>query len=285
MLDISTGLSGCKLKLIRNNSNLILRKYSSGVGYNGRLLAQCKKQLLFSKLILKNIDTPRIYKVNDCRLSYFDMEYISGQHFYDYFITSTIFDIDFVIQSLFEYLNFVSSNFKYTNIQNQVLDKLFSLKNSTVYSDYISFLISYVRNIDLKVPKTFCHGDLTFANIIFHKNRLFFIDFLDSYIDSFYCDLIKLKQELYYLWNLKLQNRASLRMNQIYTKIWKEINNKYSKFIETTEFEILDVINILRLEPYLTNDRQKNILKDILMSTKLYEKFNNANGREVFQIS
>jgi tRNA A-37 threonylcarbamoyl transferase component Bud32 len=278
MLELSVGLSGCKLELIENNT---IRKYSSSIEYNQRLSLQVDKQVLFSNLILKNIDTPKIYDINQNELYHFDMEYIHGESFYDYFMTSTIFDIEFVIQSLVEYFNFFSSNIRCINVQDQVLLKLYSLQNKTNYKEYLLFLYSYVKNTEIIVPKTFCHGDLTFANIIFHKNRLFFIDFLDSYIDSFYCDLVKLKQELYYFWNLRVQNKMNLRMVQIYKKIWDTLSCKYEKFIQTDEFEILDVINTLRLEPYLTNDNQRFILNKMVTSTKLYEKFNSSNGREI----
>ena len=80
----------------------------------------------------------------------------------------------------------------------------------------MEYLKTYVNSTQIIVPKTFCHGDLTFNNIIFHKNRLFFIDFLDSYIDSFFCDLVKLKQDLYHLWSLKVQEENTLRNIQIY---------------------------------------------------------------------
>lgn len=278
MLELSVGLSGCKLELIKNNT---IRKYSSGIEYNQRLSLQVDKQVLFSNLILKNIDTPKIYDVNRNGLYYFDMEYIHGESFYDYFMTSTIFDVEFIIQSLIEYFNFFSSNTRCINVQDQILSKLSSLRDKTNHKDYLSFLYSYVENKEMIVPKTFCHGDLTFANIIFHKNRLFFIDFLDSYIDSFYCDLVKLKQELYYFWNLQVHNKMNLRMVQIYKKIWDSLSFKYDKFIQTDEFEILDVMNILRIEPYLTNDNQRFILNKMVTSTKFYEKFNNSNGREI----
>lgn len=278
MSNLKSGLSGCKLELLDNSS---LRKYSSSMEYNSRLSSQIEKQKLFSNFILKNIDTPKIYDVNQDELYYFDMEYIHGESFYDYFMTSTIFDIEFVIQSLVEYFNFFSSNIRCINVQDQVLLKLYSLQNKTNYKEYLSFLYSYVKNTEIIVPKTFCHGDLTFANIIFHKNRLFFIDFLDSYIDSFYCDLVKLKQELYYFWNLRVQNKMNLRMVQIYKKIWDTLSCKYEKSIQTDEFEILDVMNTLRLEPYLTNDNQRFILNKMVTSTKLYEKFNSSNGREI----
>jgi len=278
MSNLKSGLSGCKLELLDNSS---LRKYSSSMKYNSRLSFQIEKQKLFSNFILKNIDTPKIYDINQNELYYFDMEYIHGESFYDYFMTSTIFDIEFVIQSLVEYFNFFSSNIRCINVQDQVLLKLYSLQNKTNYKEYLSFLYSYVKNTEIIVPKTFCHGDLTFANIIFHKNRLFFIDFLDSYIDSFYCDLVKLKQELYYFWNLRVQNKMNLRMVQIYKKIWDTLSCKYEKSIQTDEFEILDVMNTLRLEPYLTNDNQIFILNKMVTSTKLYEKFNSSNGREI----
>ena len=278
MSNLKSGLSGCKLELLDNSS---LRKYSSSMEYNSRLSSQIEKQKLFSNFILKNIDTPKIYDINQNELYYFDMEYIHGESFYDYFMTSTIFDIEFVIQSLVEYFNFFSSNIRCINVQDQVLLKLYSLQNKTNYKEYLSFLYSYVKNTEIIVPKTFCHGDLTFANIIFHKNRLFFIDFLDSYIDSFYCDLVKLKQELYYFWNLRVQNKMNLRMVQIYKKIWDTLSCKYEKSIQTDEFEILDVMNTLRLEPYLTNDNQRFTLNKMVTSTKLYEKFNSSNGREI----
>jgi len=278
MSNLKSGLSGCKLELLDNSS---LRKYSSSMEYNSRLSSQIEKQKLFSNLILKNIDTPKIYNSNFESLYYFDMEYIHGESFYDYFMTSTIFDIEYVIQSLVEYFNFFSSNIRCINVQDQVLLKLYSLQNKTNYKEYLSFLYSYVKNTEIIVPKTFCHGDLTFANIIFHKNRLFFIDFLDSYIDSFYCDLVKLKQELYYFWNLRVQNKMNLRMVQIYKKIWDTLSCKYEKSIQTDEFEILDVMNTLRLEPYLTNDNQRFTLNKMVTSTKLYEKFNSSNGREI----
>jgi hypothetical protein len=123
---------------------------------------------------------------------------------------------------------------------------------------------------------------LTFNNIIFHKNRLFFIDFLDSYVDSFFCDIVKLKQDLYYLWSLKVQDEETVRIVQIYSYIWKKLNQRYNKYIDTKGFEILDVMNTLRIEPYLTNDNQRDILDTIIKSTQLYEKFNYSNGRQIY---
>jgi hypothetical protein len=275
---IHNGLSGCKLEIINDG---ILRKYSCSNNYNLRLSNQVNKQILFSKFILKNISTPKVLGISSNDLYSFDMEYISGLSSYEYFSSSNVYDIEFVIQTLFEYFDYFSNNSRDLIINSKVINKINSLQIKTKYKDYLEYLKIYVSNNQIIVPKTFCHGDLTFNNIIFHKNRLFFIDFLDSYIDSFFCDLVKLKQDLYHLWSLEIQKQKTLRLIQVYRHIWKNLNIRYQKYINTKGFEILDVMNILRIEPYLTNDAQRSILDTIVKSTKLYEKFNHSNGRKV----
>jgi hypothetical protein len=273
---IHNGLSGCELKILGDG---ILRKYSSSIGYNKRLLKQIDKQILFSKFILKNIDTPKVLKISLDEVYSFDMEYIPGFSSYEYFSSVDVCGVDFVIKTLFDYFDYFSNNTRELNVNNKIIEKINSLKPKTKYPDYLEYLKTYVNSTQIIVPKTFCHGDLTFNNIIFHKNRLFFIDFLDSYIDSFFCDLVKLKQDLYHLWSLKVQEENTLRNIQIYRYIWKKLSKRYERYINTSGFEILDVMNTLRIEPYLTNTRQRIILDTIVKSTQLYEKFNHSDGR------
>jgi len=275
---IHNGLSGCKLEIINDG---VLRKYSCSNNYNLRLSNQVNKQILFSKFILKNISTPKVLGISSNDLYSFDMEYISGLSSYEYFSSSNVYDIEFVIQTLFEYFDYFSNNSRDLIINSKVINKINSLQIKTKYKDYLEYLKIYVSNNQIIVPKTFCHGDLTFNNIIFHKNRLFFIDFLDSYVDSFFCDLVKLKQDLYHLWSLKVQKEKTLRLIQTYRYIWKHLSKRYEKYINTKGFEILDVLNTLRIEPYLTNNNQRSILDTIVKSTKLYEKFDYSNGRKI----
>ena len=94
-------------------------------------------------------------------------------------------------------------------------------------------------------------------------------------------ELAKLKQDLYHLWSLKVQEEKTLRLIQIYRYIWEKLSKRYEKYINTKEFEILDAMNIIRIEPYLTNDNQRIILDTIVKSTKLYEKFDYSNGRKI----
>ena len=91
---LETGLSGCKLELIGSN---VLRKHSSSLSYNKRLGLQVKKQELFSNQVFRNVETPRVLRKED---SYFDMEYVTGRSFDEYFSVCSLSDIDFVFDSL-----------------------------------------------------------------------------------------------------------------------------------------------------------------------------------------
>ena len=230
MTKLNTGLSGCSLELINDR---VLRKYSPTTDYNSRLLSQADKQVVFGNRIYKNIDAPKVY---DIQKNYFDMEYIAGKSF---------------------------------DATNKILTKIDSLKEKSSHKKYIEFLRKYVEDNRIIVPHTFCHGDLTFANIIFHKNRLFFIDFLDCYVDTFLSDLVKLKQDLHHLWAVRNQDAYSNRIHQIYQYIWDKLEVRYESFMNES-FHILDVMNTLRIEPYLTSDDQRVILEGIVKSTELY---------------
>ena len=262
MTKLNTGLSGCKLELI----NGLLRKHSASTDYNSRLISQAEKQIVFSKRIYKNIETP---KVHDIKVSYFDMDYVSGQNFEEFFSIASVNDIEFVVSTLFDYFDTLISTARSFDATNKILTKIDSLKEKSSHKKYIEFLRKYVEDRRMIVPHTFCHGDLTFANIIFHQNRLFFIDFLDCYVDTFLSDLVKLKQDLHHLWAVRNQDVYTNRIHQIYEYIWDKLEVRYADYL-TESFHILDVINALRIEPYLTSDSQRVILEGIVKSTELY---------------
>ena len=268
---LETGLSGCSLELINDR---VLRKHSPSIEYNSRLLMQAEKQKVFSNRIYKNVDAPKVY---DIQSDYFDMEYIPGNTFSEFFSTASVNDVEFVVQTLFDYFDSLISTSRMVDATNKILKKLDSLKEKTFHKEYIEFLRKYVESNKIIVPHTFCHGDLTFSNIIFHKNRLFFIDFLDCYVDTFLSDLVKIKQDLDYFWALKTWNVHTHRLEQIYRFAWNELENRYSSFMYEP-FDILDVMNILRIEPYLTSEDQRVILDRIIKSTKIYANFISSNG-------
>ena len=263
MTKLNTGLSGCSLELINDR---VLRKYSPTTDYNTRLLSQADKQVVFGDRIYKNIDAPKVY---DIQKNYFDMEYIAGKSFEEFFSIASVNDVEFVVSTLFDYFDTLISTARNIDATKQILDKIDSLKEKSSHKKYIEFLRKYVEDNKIIVPHTFCHGDLTFANIIFHKNRLFFIDFLDCYVDTFLSDLVKLKQDLHHLWAVRNQDVYTNRIHQIYQYIWDKLETRYESYMGDG-FHILDVMNTLRIEPYLTSDDQRVILEGIVKSTELY---------------
>ena len=275
---LETGLSGCKLELIGSN---ILRKHSSSPSYNKRLELQVKKQELFSNQVFRNVETPKVLRKED---SYFDMEYVTGRSFDEYFSMCSVSDIDFVFDSLCGYFDGLISHSQYYQPEvskKRLLDKINSLETHTRHLTDLYHIRQMVSSITMKIPQTFCHGDLTFTNIIFNKNRLYLIDFLDCFIDSFLCDLIKLKQDLYYHWSLDVQRVKSLRIRQIYSFLWDKIEQRYSEYVDTIEFNVLDILNTLRIEPYLTNEDQRLIIKRMLKCSSLYGNVSCTDGGEV----
>ena len=216
--------------------------------------------------------------------SYFDMEYVTGRSFDEYFSVCSVNDIDFVFDSLCGYFDGLISNAQYYQPEvskKRLLDKINSLETHTNHLTDLYHIRQMVSSITMKIPQAFCHGDLTFTNIIFNKNRLYYIDFLDCFIDSFLCDLIKLKQDLYYHWSLDVQGIKNLRIRQIYSFLWRKLEDRYSQYVETIEFDVLDVLNTLRIEPYLTNEDQRLIIKRMLKCSSLYGNVNCSDGREV----
>ena len=278
MTKLNTGLSGCSLELINDR---VLRKYSPTTDYNSRLLSQADKQVVFGNRIYKNIDAPKVY---DTQQNYFDMEYIAGKSFEEFFSVASVNDIEFVVSTLFDYFDTLISTARNFDATNKILTKIDSLKEKSSHKKYIEFLRKYVEDNRIIVPHTFCHGDLTFANIIFHKNRLFFIDFLDCYVDTFLSDLVKLKQDLHHLWAVRNQDVYSVRIHQIYQYIWDKLEVRYESFMNEN-FHILDVMNALRIEPYLTSDDQRVILEGIVKSTELYAISYCSYGGTINQIS
>ena len=278
MTKLNTGLSGCSLELINDR---VLRKYSPTTDYNSRLLSQADKQVVFGNRIYKNIDAPKVY---DIQQNYFDMEYIAGKSFEEFFSSASVNDVEFVVSTLFDYFDTLISTARSFDATNKILTKIDSLKEKSSHKKYIEFLRKYVEDNKIIVPHTFCHGDLTFANIIFHKNRLFFIDFLDCYVDTFLSDLVKLKQDLHHLWAVRNQDVYSNRIHQIYQYIWDKLEVRYESFMNES-FHILDVMNALRIEPYLTSDDQRVILEGIVKSTELYAISNSSDGGAINPIS
>ena len=100
------------------------------------------------------------------------MEYVAGKSFEEFFSIASVNDVEFVVLTLFDYFDALISTARNIDATKQILDKLDSLKEKSSYPKYIEFLRKYVEDRRMIVPHTFCHGDLTFANIILQTAKL-----------------------------------------------------------------------------------------------------------------
>lgn len=277
------GLSGCSLVLSEKNT---VTKYSSSLGYNDRLLRQAKKQEYFNTLNIPNIKCPAIFSIDSSSdLSSFDMEYISGNNYISFLEYASMDYVNFFSASLISYLDFLNTTKSEYYTESDFVQickiKFDAIKNNAENKDFSDHLMEKITSIKKpKIPITFCHGDLTLSNILFSVDSLCFLDFLDSYIESWVIDLIKIKQDLYYCWNIKRDVKdPSFRSIQISQSIWKKLETKYSGMINSDEFKILEYLNFLRIYPYLNNESDILLLNQIIKKTPIYEEFNNSNGR------
>jgi thiamine kinase-like enzyme len=272
------GISGCEVVLGKDG---IVTKTTNKKSYEKRLTRQGNKQSLFSKFVLKNITTP---KVIDTGSNYIKMEYVEAQSFDNFLTNAARKDINFISDSLCDYITFLKDRSKPSNVGTLklIIEKVKSLRGKSKHKDIIDYLLQKAETMDAtEIPYSFCHGDLTFSNILFHKNRLYFIDFLDTFINSYILDLTKLKQELHYNWSGKVNSVDNIRICQSKRYIWKTLCEHHKDMIDSDWFNFLDVLNILRIEPYLQNNHQRNVFENTLKGTLYYENLNSANGRKI----
>lgn len=262
--NINAGLSGCKIEII---NEITIRKYSANHLYNNRLATQIEKQKVLWNKNFTSFNVPKVYNMYTEDIFYVDMEYILSESYDSYFSLISVHQFQKIKSFFDEYFdNLIKEKDTYDSqeIKEKLLLKLNSFTNSN-YKDLIDTLKNKVETTNyFKVPKSFCHGDLSLTNILFTNDKLYLIDFLDSYIDSYLIDFVKLKQDLHYKWALQNQKQNDMKLYQTCTELWNYIDSKFANQVNCDIFKILDYINWLRIEPYLKNMEQKTLLNKII---------------------
>ena len=271
--DINIGLSGSKLELLPKG---LIRKYSPGDHFNDRFKLQIEKQIAFSKDNFNNLFTPDITQYTN---EYFDMQYIPGESYNEFFSKSNKQDLDNIVNICINYFNkalLSSETYTDDDIKSLLIDKFNKLKKESTYCNYIHYIIDKINCTQFSnIPKTPCHGDFTVANMIFFKGKICCIDFLDSYIETVIVDMVKLKQDIYYTWILDT-NKGNLRIRQSFNYLWNKIYSQFKQYYNLEFTNFITILNWLRIEPYVKTDKQKIVLNNKIISSKYYEEFINS---------
>ena len=178
-------------------------------------------------------------------------------------------------------IKFIKTNLKESKIikiNEQVIEKIRSLSEQSKYSDICTSLVNYLETIDLQVPISYCHGDLTLNNMLFVDSEIYLIDFLDSFIDSPIIDLVKLKQDLVYSWSQELQKIRKTRMISAFKFLWCTIEDSFKDLTCSKTFKVMEVVNFLRIEPYVASEVEGKLLDKIIKGLAIHEELDIANG-------
>jgi hypothetical protein len=214
------------------------------------------------------------------------MEYVTGSCLKEFIVGADKGDLDFLLDTLSFFISTAYQRSKPFNAKREVYSKIEDLLLVSSHRDFLFFIMNLIdEQSEFVVPKTMCHGDLTLSNMIFHKNRIFIVDFLDSYLETFLCDLAKIKQDMFYMWTPMMGGYCDLRAKQILSYLWAGVESRFGREMKDVAFRVIDALNILRIEPYIKTERQADLMNAILKKNPLYEDFNRSNGRKVVQIS
>lgn len=265
---ILSGHSGCKVMLIEDDTRKpYVQKVSSNHEYNERLKTQCLKQRSFQN---KYIFTPRVLEsgINSEGLFYFNMEYIRGITLSEYMKTISVNRIQDIVDLIINhYLKENANNQKNNHeVQNIFLGKIMStiskleIKNKNIEAE-ITLLKKYKYS---DFGQCFCHGDLTLENIIISNDKMYYIDFLDSFYDSWLLDVGKLLQDTQTFWSYRNDNKLDenllIRLMIFRDILLSELNKLNKDYVKDAYYALL--LSLLRIYPYTFDRRTLDFLND-----------------------
>lgn len=250
------GHSGCHVFLCEHGNTRFVKKISGATGYFQRLEQQMIKQREFEHAWIRK---PSVYEFgteNDC--FYFTMEYIKGVQLSTFISRNTVRDLDPIIEQI---LTFVRSNVRdvTTDFSAPLREKLWSISSTSdlQIDRYVQYCLAFDWS---SIPTGYCHGDLTFENILVHQSRLYFIDFLDSFIETPYLDLSKLLLDILVLWSWRFERRRPFIKNaHIYEMVLSQLDSREVEIVRR-----LLVLNLLQILPYATARCNALFVRDAL---------------------
>ena len=115
-----------------------------------------------------------------------------------------------------------------------------------------------------KLVPTQCHGDMTLENIIIKDDRMYFIDFLDSFYDSWFLDIGTLLQDVQVMWSYRFQNEVNmntvLRLIVFRDLLLDEISKIDSSYVIEIYYSLLQ--KLIRIYPYTEDEFTYNFLNE-----------------------
>lgn len=265
------GHSGCQIILIEeDDGSVFVRKISKDKDYNPRLKIQSEKQAVFQG---EPIKAPKVLNsgYTDDGLFFFDMEYIQGITLAEYIKTMEIGKVKGLVESLVKSLVPTAlpepTQEQLKSIQDTFSKKLSGLR--TALSEQNNDIIN--RSLDIleahdwsKLSPSSCHGDMTLENIIVKNDQLYFIDFLDSFYDSWFLDIGTLLQDVQVMWSYRKQETVSMNTVLRLIVFRDLLLDEVKKVNETYPLEIYYSLlqKLIRIYPYAKDELTYQFLNE-----------------------
>ena len=280
------GHSGCNIDIIEEGDNLLVKKSTFDKKYLDRLQLQGKKQMN-DKCLTDSIYNPKIKSmeknVGECWIL---MDYIYANNFIDYFEKASPQDIDHFIDNFIKYIHNEIDKCEIKKVSKNVfIDKFNSVVKNCEKNDLlkgnmrVKSVLKDCENVFINMPDEFeipvgvCHGDLTFSNILFSSNKFYFIDYLDSFIETPIQDIVKLRQDTKYFWSTMMYKKKYdvVRLNIIFNYIDDKISEHFGNFeYYYRNYDRLQLMNILRILPYVKEEKVRDFVLNILTTLPKY---------------
>lgn len=267
------GHSGCEILLCETDDDkLFVRKIAYDINYNNRLKQQAEKQKAFYSEFVK---TPKILNSGYMdKAFYFDMEYISGITLAEYMKSIQIGKVrglvDLIVKSIIPVGDLTSV------AETKVFEsKIASLKETLKENSSVKGALELLEQHSWsKFRQTFCHGDLTLENIIVKDGQLYYIDFLDSFCDSWIMDISTLMQDVQTMWAYRFEKEKNVN-TLLRLMVFRDILMDRVK--EMVGWDYIEVyyallLKLIRIYPYTSDgetlcflDEKVKAIMDIIM--------------------
>lgn len=280
------GRSGCPIQVYSNNGKLLVRKTSGSLAYNDRLVKQQEKQEAFRLLnTLDYFTAPTVIDNGEHNsLTWFEMPYIQAEKYSSFLAKQPKSRLTLIIKALISYFTYqitISSAYDENELCELLDKKIQELLPKLTEAAWLDGEVkaSLIQRLkadrpDTTLPKATCHGDFTLSNMLFAgQNKIYLIDFLDSFVDSPIIDFVKLRQDTKFLWSLNLEkqtnNETDTRLRQalafIDSEISEHVNRNFPDLIRWEDY--FTMMNFARIVPYAqSSDYQylNTVFKEIL---------------------
>ena len=276
------GHSGCTLNVIESPDGMLLVEKGCKESYIERLKKQQEKQQEAHQLVVngtyKDISVPS----SEWKDNKILMDYIHSMSFVEYFERAAINDLKKLTNILINYIDTELSLSEIKTIEkDKFIKKIESVQETCGHNElvdvkkvnkYFTLCKAKVLSYDeINIPIGVCHGDLTFSNMLFTDSGMYLIDFLDSFVETPLQDIVKIRQDSKYGWSTMMTDQ---KYNIVHVKmVLNYIDNCISSYFEKYDFykyyDMLQYINILRILPYVKEQKVYERICEILDSIKL----------------